>query len=77
MTTGVLLKRRIITCAVVTRAEAAKQERKISPLKVPDVGNFNVTSDYFKIAQREDPTLNAFSDKAKQTPRSASLTSIS
>ena len=37
------------------------------------MGNFNVTSDSFKIAQREDPTLNAFSDKAKQTPRSTSL----
>ena len=42
-----------------------RHERKISPLKVPDVGNVNVTSDSFKIAQGEDPILKAFFDKAK------------
>ena len=35
--------------------------------------NVNVISDLFKIAQREDTTLNAFFDQAKQTPRRDSL----
>ena len=65
------IKEKEVTCAVVTRAEAVRQERKISSLiKVSDVGNVNVTSDSFKIAEWEDPTLKVFFDKAKQTPSS-------
>ena len=44
-----------VTCADVTRTETAKQERKISQLKVPDVGNINVTSESLKIAIRIKP----------------------
>ena len=47
-----------------------RQERKISSLKISDVGNINVTSDSFKIAVWEDLTLKVFFDKAKQTPSS-------
>ena len=39
------IKEKELTCAV-TRAEAVKQKRNLSPL--PDVGNVNVTSDSFK-----------------------------
>ena len=42
------IKDKEVTCAVVTRAEAVRQERKISPLNVPDAGNDNVTSDFFQ-----------------------------
>ena len=38
------IKEKVVTCgAVVTRAEAVRQERKISPLKVHEAGNVNVT----------------------------------
>ena len=47
-----------------------RKERKFSPLKVPDAGNDNVTSDSLKIAHGEDPILKAFFDKAHQTSSS-------
>ena len=63
------IKETEITCAVVTRTEAVRQERKIRPLEISDVCNVKVTTDSFKIAQGEDP-LKVFFDKTKQTSSS-------
>ena len=66
----IYIKDKEVTFAVVTRAETVRQERKISPVKVPDAGNDNVASDSFKIAHGECPILKVFFDKAEQTPSS-------
>ena len=65
-----------VACVVETRAQEISREKPASPIKVPEIGDINATSDAFKEAQVEDDSLKVCCKRTRHFDKKTRMRSL-